>query len=199
MLTATVTASATPACFGISFFAPGEGPCNTGCSLAQRCRSLYLESAQRALAAEPGALCEDERAYLLTQRAESAPATPISENERGHIEDLCARAEAVVSGGFGVASPPAPRKAPERWTDARRRPLSAFKPTSVTARAVEVLRAAAGPLHVCDIAAEVLALATERGIRLGGATPAATVGLALRKVEGVRRVGRGVYIGVIDS
>jgi hypothetical protein len=90
-------------------------------------------------------------------------------------------------------APDAPEREVPRHSPAVR-PLEVFKPTSVASLAVEVLRAAAAPLHVCDITAEVLALATARGIRLAGRTPVATVGLALRRVHGVERVGRGVYI-----
>ncbi len=192
----TAAATTVPACFGLSFFAPGEGPCNTGCSLAQRCRATYFESALRVLASEPTALAEDEHAYLLTQQEEAEKVTPeaLCAPERAHIEELCARAAGVVRGG---CTPSAPRKAPERWTEARRRPLSSFKPTSVPALAAEVLRSAARPLHVRDVTAEVQALAAARGARLGGRTPEATVGLSLRRIQGVEQVGRGTYLWTV--
>ncbi len=161
-----------PACFGRSYFTPGTGACDLGCRLAGACRAQYLEQASAILRAEPAALDEHERAFVESHE---------ERRERPALAEVIPL-ERIRS-----------RRARAPWTAAHRRPAESFKPTSVAALAVEVLQSAAGPLHVDAIAAEVVRLAPTRGARLDGKTPAATVGLALRHVAGVVRVGRGTY------
>jgi hypothetical protein len=126
----------------------------------------------------------------------AAPTSPadggsLSDGERARIEALVKQVEATVAGQGAERS--ATRKSSEPWTDARRRPLSSFKPASVPALAAEVLRAAGRPLHVREVAAEVAKRAAAHGAPLTTKTPAATVGLSLRLVRGVKIVARGTY------
>ncbi len=167
-----------PACFGRSYFTPGAGPCNLGCRLAAGCRAESLVRARAILRAAPAALDAEERAFVASHEDRREPP---------------ALAEVIPLERDQARRPRAP------WTAEHRRPVESFKPTSVAALAVEVLRAAALPLHVDAIATEVLRIAPARGARLAGKTPAATVGLALRHVAGVGRVGRGTYAWQGDS
>ncbi len=153
-----------PACFGISYFVPGEGACEAGCRIAKGCRDCYLDAA----AAHLGELAPDERLFVLSHRPARLAIVPPAGQEPH-------------------------RKAPAAWTDERRRPLSSFPARSVPVLAAEVVCAAGRPLHVREIAAEVARIAPARGVRFGGKTPEATVGLALRQVQEVERVGRGQY------
>ena len=156
------------ACYGISFFVPGEGACGVGCRLAASCRSAYLASASTVLTENPAALADDERRFVLEHTAPAAP----------QVEQPAARE---------------PRKSPTCWTGEKRRPLSKLKASSVATLAAEVLQAAGQPMHVRAVTEEVLQIASSRGIVLGGKTPAATVGLALRQLCEVKQVGRGTY------
>ncbi len=172
------TANRLPECFGRSYFVPGEAVCGAVCRTADRCRETYLDHARATLAADPGALVAEERLYVLASAAQTSA-------EAGR---------ALVALPPPTEEPTEPsRKLPERWSDTRRRPLESFKPASVPALAVEVLRAAGRRLHAPGVPARVLPLAAARGVRLGGKTPQATVGLALRQVRGVELVGRGMY------
>ncbi len=175
-----------PLCFGRSFFVPGEGACNAGCRLADRCRAAYLGHARAALASHPSELSEDERLFVIGTGG--APATgQVPAARPAPVLELCAPTAACTTD-------PATRKVSRPWTDARRRPLASFRPASVSALAVEVLRAAGRPLHVREVAALVQRDAATRGVRLAGRTPHASVGLALRQVQGVQQVGRGLYV-----
>ena len=166
-----------PPCFATSYFLPGDGPCETGCRLAQDCRAAYLVRSGEALAGNPAALAADERVYVLSHRPHP------------HLVALpcldAAEPEVTI---------PAPAKSTRaQWTADHRRPLASFPARSVPALAAEVLRHAPQPLHVRDVAVEVLRIAAERGVRIGGKTPEATVGLSLRQVLEIERVGRGRY------
>ncbi len=168
-----------PPCFGTSYFLPGDGPCETGCRLAQDCRAAYLVRSGEALAANPAALATDERVYVLSHRPHP------------HLVALPGGDSAEPD----VSTPaPAPKSTRARWTADHRRPLASFSARSVPAIVTEVLRTAGQPLHVREVAAEVLSMAAERGVRIGGKTPEATVGLALRQVREIERAGRGTYV-----
>ena len=171
-------ATTNPPCFGSSFFLPGEGPCNAGCRLTEACRSAYLVRSGEALAANPAALAADERIYVLSHRPHP---------------HLVALPSGDVAEPQPVSPAPATKTPRAKWTADHRRPLASFTARSVPALVAEVLRIAAQPLHVRDIAAEALSIAAERGVRIGGKTPEATVGLALRQVLEIERVGRGRY------
>ncbi len=167
-----------PPCFATSYFLPGDGPCETGCRLAQDCRAAYLVRSGEALAGNPAALSADERVYVLSHRPHP------------HLVALPCREAAEPE----VTTPAPATKTPRaKWTADHRRPLASFTARSVPALVAEVLRIAAQPLHVRDIAAEALSIAAARGVRIGGKTPEATVGLALRQVLEIERVGRGRY------
>jgi hypothetical protein len=150
-----------PPCFGSSFFLPGEGPCNAGCRLAEECRRAYLVQTGVVLAANPAALAADERIYVLSHR----PHPHLVALPGGDV------AEPVVA-----PSAPATKPTRTQWTADHRRPLASFPVRSVPALAAEVLRNAPQPLHVREVAVEVLRIAAERGVRIGGKTPEATVG-----------------------
>ncbi len=167
-----------PACYTVSFFAPGEGACSASCRLASACQVGYLANARVALARQPSALSDDERAYVDDQFPESASSS------RLHLRAV--KDEPAPVAGEQSASTRGRPGAPPR-------PLGTFRHASVAALAVEVLQAAGRWMHVRDLTAEVLRLAPERGVRLGGRTPEATVGSALRQVQGVELLGRGDY------
>ena len=158
-------------CFGVSFYVPGEGACAVGCRLAESCRAAYLARAAELAAESPSPLAEDERRFVL---------------EHGGPPES-------ADSPAGCVEPARPRKRATRWTDEKRRPLDESKPSSVAALAAEVLRAAGRPMHVRAVTAEVMQVAAARGVALGGKTPDATVGLALRQLREVRQVGRGMY------
>ena len=157
-------------CYGVSFYVPGEGACAVGCRLAEDCRAAYLTRAVELAAESPAALAEDERRFVLEHSAPPAAPDPARRVEPGRS-----------------------RRRPTRWTDDKRRPLHAAQPSSIAALAAEVLRAAERPMHVRAVTSEVMQLAADRGVSLGGKTPAATVGLALRQLLEVKQVGRGMY------
>lgn len=75
----------------------------------------------------------------------AAPTSPadggsLSDGERARIEALVKQVEATVAGQGAERS--ATRKSSEPWTDARRHPLSSFKPASVPALVVQKARRA---------------------------------------------------------
>lgn len=203
-----------PECYGRSFFVPGEGPCSVGCRLEASCKAKYLGTARQA--AETGAqLDPDEEAFVLEH---TGPAPVTRRQTPEEIAAICEVAAAVVL-GTEPESCRAVQPVPAVPTEQDRAQVEPAAPIPLEASsaelelvpavlgvprtgepqdnlsvlAAEVLREAGRPLHVREVTAKLTALARERGVRLAGKTPEATVGVAVRRARGVERVGRGMY------